>query len=75
LPGGGNVPSGLVHHGVMPLFCSEGLEPVISPTAWIAPTATLVGDVTVEDDASVWYGTVLRAGAGTGAWPETSGPE
>jgi carbonic anhydrase/acetyltransferase-like protein (isoleucine patch superfamily) len=48
----------------MPLFSFEGLEPVVSPTAWIAPTATLVGDVTVEDEASVWYGVVLRADFG-----------
>ena len=48
----------------MPLFSFEGHEPVVSPGAWIAPTATLVGDVTVEDDASVWYGAVLRADFG-----------
>ena len=48
----------------MPLFSFEGHEPKISPTAWIAPTATIVGDVTVEDDASVWYGAVLRADFG-----------
>jgi carbonic anhydrase/acetyltransferase-like protein (isoleucine patch superfamily) len=58
------VPPGLVHHGLMPLFSFEGLEPVVSPTAWIAPTATLVGDVRVEDEASVWYGAVLRADFG-----------
>jgi carbonic anhydrase/acetyltransferase-like protein (isoleucine patch superfamily) len=45
----------------MPLFAFEGRKPSVSPTAWIAPTATLVGDVVVEDDASVWYGAVLRA--------------
>ncbi|HEX6854031.1 MAG TPA: gamma carbonic anhydrase family protein, partial [Streptosporangiaceae bacterium] len=28
------------------------------------PTATLVGDVTVQDGASVWYGAVLRADFG-----------
>ena len=27
----------------------------------MAPTATLVGDVTIEAGASVWYGAVLRA--------------
>lgn len=48
----------------MPLFSFEGRAPKISSTAWIAPTATLVGDVTVEDDASVWYGVVLRADFG-----------
>jgi carbonic anhydrase/acetyltransferase-like protein (isoleucine patch superfamily) len=49
----------------MPLFAFEGKEPVISPTAWVAPTATLVGDVRVEDEASIWYGAVLRADFGT----------
>ncbi|MGH2360358.1 MAG: gamma carbonic anhydrase family protein, partial [bacterium] len=28
---------------------------------FIAPTATLIGDVVVEENASVWYGAVLRA--------------
>jgi carbonic anhydrase/acetyltransferase-like protein (isoleucine patch superfamily) len=48
----------------MPLFAFEGHEPQVSATAWIAPTATLVGDVRVEDEASVWYGVVLRADFG-----------
>ena len=48
----------------MPLFAFEGKQPAVSPSAWIAPTATLVGDVRVEDDASVWYGAVLRADFG-----------
>lgn len=48
----------------MPLFSFEGRAPAVSPSAWIAPTATLVGDVTVEDDASVWYGAVLRGDFG-----------
>lgn len=48
----------------MPLFAFEGREPEVSPGAWIAPTATLVGDVRVEDGASVWYGAVLRADFG-----------
>ena len=48
----------------MPLFSFEGHAPSVSATAWIAPTATLVGDVVVEADASVWYGAVLRADLG-----------
>ncbi len=44
----------------MPLFSFEGRSPQVHPTAFIAPTATLVGDVVVEEDASVWYGAVLR---------------
>ena len=48
----------------MPLFAFEGREPVVSPKAWIAPTATLVGDVRVEAEASIWYGAVLRGDFG-----------
>jgi carbonic anhydrase/acetyltransferase-like protein (isoleucine patch superfamily) len=48
----------------MPLFEFEGRSPTISPSAWIAPTATIIGDVTIEDDASIWYGAVLRADFG-----------
>lgn len=44
----------------MPLFSFEGTAPRIHPTAFIAPTATIIGDVTVEERASVWYGAVLR---------------
>jgi carbonic anhydrase/acetyltransferase-like protein (isoleucine patch superfamily) len=53
-----------VHYWQVPLFSFEGHEPTVSPTAWIAPTATLIGDVRVEDEASVWYGAVLRADFG-----------
>jgi carbonic anhydrase/acetyltransferase-like protein (isoleucine patch superfamily) len=49
----------------MPLFALEGREPAVSPAAWIAPTATLIGDVQVEAEASIWYGAVLRADFGS----------
>lgn len=45
----------------MPLFSFEGVAPTVHETAFVAPTATLVGDVTVEEGASVWYGAVVRA--------------
>ncbi len=48
----------------MPLYAFEDRAPTISWSAWIAPTATLVGDVHVEDNASVWYGAVLRGDFG-----------
>jgi carbonic anhydrase/acetyltransferase-like protein (isoleucine patch superfamily) len=48
----------------MPFFAFEGREPDVDPSAWIAPTATLVGDVRVAAEASVWYGAVLRADFG-----------
>ena len=46
------------------MFSFEGRSPRVSASSWIAPTATLVGDVTVEGEASVWYGAVLRADFG-----------
>jgi carbonic anhydrase/acetyltransferase-like protein (isoleucine patch superfamily) len=45
----------------MPLFSFEGRSPNVDPTAFVAPTATLIGDVTIEAGASVWFNTVLRA--------------
>jgi carbonic anhydrase/acetyltransferase-like protein (isoleucine patch superfamily) len=45
----------------MPLYSFEGLVPQVHESAFIAPTATLVGDVIVEEGASVWYGAVIRA--------------
>jgi carbonic anhydrase/acetyltransferase-like protein (isoleucine patch superfamily) len=33
----------------------------IHPTAFLAPTAAVMGDVTLEEESSVWYGTVIRA--------------
>ena len=48
----------------MPLYSFEGAAPTVHPDAFIAPTATLVGDVRVEAYASVWYNAVLRADFG-----------
>jgi len=48
----------------VPLFSFEGKTPIVHPEAWVAPTATLIGDVTVEARASVWYGAVIRADFG-----------
>ena len=45
----------------MPLYSFEGRSPVVDEGAFVAPNATLVGDVHVEAGASVWFNTVLRA--------------
>ncbi|HEV8441574.1 MAG TPA: gamma carbonic anhydrase family protein [Methylomirabilota bacterium] len=45
----------------MPLYSFEGKSPRIHPTAFIAPTANIIGDVTIEENASVWYNAVVRA--------------
>ncbi len=38
----------------------DGKEPQVAPDAFVAPTAVLIGDVVVEEGASVWFGAVLR---------------
>src|ERR1700754_2921365 len=45
----------------MPLYSFEGRSPTIDAGAFVAPTATLVGDVHVEAGASVWFNAVIRA--------------
>ena len=35
-------------------------EPTIHPSAFVAPGADLIGDVTIGEGSSVWYGCVLR---------------
>jgi carbonic anhydrase/acetyltransferase-like protein (isoleucine patch superfamily) len=38
----------------------RGRAPKIHPTAFVAPTAVLIGDVEVGAESSVWFGAVLR---------------
>jgi carbonic anhydrase/acetyltransferase-like protein (isoleucine patch superfamily) len=45
----------------MPSYSFENLSPNVHPTAFVAATATIVGDVIVEAGASIWYGAVIRA--------------
>jgi carbonic anhydrase/acetyltransferase-like protein (isoleucine patch superfamily) len=39
-------------------------SPKIHQTAFIAPTAVIIGEVKIKEDASIWYGTVLRGDVG-----------
>jgi hypothetical protein len=34
--------------------------PEVAGSAWVAPRAVVVGDVRLGEEASVWYGAVLR---------------
>ncbi len=45
-------------------YTFEGAEPDVDDTARVSRESTLVGDVTVEADASVWPGAVLRGDIG-----------
>ena len=38
----------------------DGIRPQIDETAWVAPTAVLIGNVIVGPGANIWFGAVLR---------------
>lgn len=42
------------------LYALGDLSPQIDPTAWIAPTAVLIGDVRIGPGANIWFNCVLR---------------
>lgn len=44
----------------MAIFELDGLRPQISGSAWVADSAEVIGDVELADDASVWFGAVIR---------------
>ena len=44
----------------MPQYELEGKRPVLAPGAWIAPSADLIGDVQLAEDANIWFGAVIR---------------
>ena len=41
-----------------------GKTPRIAASAFVAPTATIIGDVTIGEEASIWFGAVLRGDFG-----------
>ena len=43
------------------ILSHRGKTPVLAPDAFVAPTATLIGHVSVGAQASIWFGAVLRA--------------
>ncbi len=44
----------------MPIYSLNGVTPKVHPTAWIAPGAIVVGNVVLEEGASVWFNAVIR---------------
>jgi len=42
------------------IYSIEGRVPQIAGDAWVAPNATVIGDVSLAAGASVWFGAVLR---------------
>ena len=43
-----------------PLYALDGVFPRVDPTAFVAPTAAVIGDVEIGPGASVWFHCVLR---------------
>jgi carbonic anhydrase/acetyltransferase-like protein (isoleucine patch superfamily) len=39
----------------------HGNAPILGDKVWLAPNATLIGNATLGDGASVWFGAVIRA--------------
>ncbi len=46
----------------MPLYSLNGRKPTLPPEGfyWIAPNASVIGDVVVGLDVGIWFGAVLR---------------
>lgn len=49
----------------MPCYAFDGHHPRIDPSAWIAPSADIIGRVTIGPDCYVGWGAILRADHGT----------
>jgi len=45
------------------IIAVRGRTPQIHPEAWVAPNASVIGQVTLAARASVWYGATMRAEA------------
>jgi carbonic anhydrase/acetyltransferase-like protein (isoleucine patch superfamily) len=43
-----------------PIWTLDGVRPRIHSTAWVAPTATVVGNVEIGAQSGIWFGCVLR---------------
>ena len=46
----------------MPVYALEDRRPELPPEGryWIAPSATVIGDVVLREDVGIWFGAVLR---------------
>ncbi|MEH3036901.1 MAG: gamma carbonic anhydrase family protein [Sphingomonas adhaesiva] len=44
----------------MPLYAFRGKRPTRHPTAWVAPSADVIGDVVLGEEVGVWFGAVIR---------------
>ncbi|UUP19593.1 gamma carbonic anhydrase family protein [Nitratireductor thuwali] len=62
----------------MPIYQLDDRSPELPDTAWVAPDATVIGDVRIGRHVGIWFGSVLRGdnepiiiGAGTNVQEHT----
>jgi carbonic anhydrase/acetyltransferase-like protein (isoleucine patch superfamily) len=44
----------------MPCYALDDTTPQIDATAWVAPNATVIGDIRLAENASIWWNATLR---------------
>ncbi|HEX8962258.1 MAG TPA: gamma carbonic anhydrase family protein [Rhodocyclaceae bacterium] len=44
----------------MPIYSISGKTPLIAASAWVAPNATIIGDIRLAENSSIWWNAVLR---------------
>jgi len=44
----------------MPMYELNGVAPKLDDSSWVAPDANVIGNVVLEADTSVWFGSTLR---------------
>ena len=44
----------------MTVFALKGVSPKLGTGVFVSPSASVIGDVVLGDESSVWFGTVLR---------------
>ncbi|MEP3635394.1 MAG: gamma carbonic anhydrase family protein [Shimia thalassica] len=44
----------------MPIYQLDGVSPDIAEDSWVAPDANVIGNVCIEEGASVWFGCTIR---------------
>ena len=49
----------------MTIYQLDDLKPVVHPSSWVADSAQVMGNVTLAEDTSVWFGAVLRGDTST----------
>lgn len=44
----------------MPVYAHKGIAPTLGQGVYLAPNATVIGDVVIGDESSIWFGAVVR---------------